>query len=63
MEQYKDFHLTASSDLNTIIEKWQQSLLSERRLSELTGSSYLIDLKELFLFYPTISKKQFQRNV
>lgn len=50
MEQYKDFHLTASSDLNTIIEKWQQSLLSERRLSELTGSSYLIDLKEFISF-------------
>ena len=50
MEQYKDFHLTISSDLKLIIEKWQQSLLSERRLSVLTGSSYLIDLKEFMTF-------------
>lgn len=50
MEQYKDFNQTTSSDLKAIIEKWQQSLLSERRLSLLTGESYLIDLKEFMTF-------------
>ncbi len=50
MEQYKDFHQTVTSDLQTVIEKWQNALLTERRLSRLTADSYLLDVKEFMTF-------------
>ncbi len=49
-EQYKDFCETTTPDVARLIDEWQNSLLSQRRLSDLTGSSYLLDMKEFMTF-------------
>lgn len=42
--------IPVSTDLRAHIDAWQQSLLLERRLSALTGESYLLDMKEFMNF-------------
>lgn len=49
-QEFKPFSVTVSIKLADIISKWQLYLLTERRLSELTGKSYEFDLKEFFDF-------------
>ncbi len=49
-EEYKPLSECVSKRLNDLIEEWQKNLLLERRLSLLTGSSYLIDMKEFMNF-------------
>ena len=58
MEEYKPLSLTVSSKVQNIIKEWQQNLLVERRLSDLTGSSYLRDLKEFFHFLNGFYEKE-----
>ncbi len=50
IQEFKPFSITTSKKLQKYIEDWQAYLLSQRRLSELTASSYLFDLKEFFDF-------------
>lgn len=49
-QEFKPFSITTDKKLQAKINDWQKYLLSERRLSEATGSSYLFDLKEFFSF-------------
>lgn len=49
-EQYKDFQQTTDTKVISAIENWQKHLLLERRLSEKTGESYLMDIKEFMSF-------------
>ncbi len=49
-EQYKDFQLSTDTKVILAIENWQKHLLLERRLSEKTGESYLMDIKEFMSF-------------
>ena len=48
--QFNPFESTATEKVCQIIQKWQEYLISERRLSLLTAESYLEDLKEFFTF-------------
>ena len=49
-EQYKDFQQTTDTKIISAIEDWQKHLMLERRLSEKTGESYLMDIKEFTSF-------------
>lgn len=49
-EQYKPLSLTCTPKLKEVLDDWQKNLLLERRLSELTGEAYLIDMKEFMFF-------------
>ena len=49
-EQYKDFQQTTDTKVISAIEDWQKHLMLERRLSEKTGESYLMDIKEFTSF-------------
>ena len=49
-QEFKSFSVTVSTNLAEIIAKWQDYLLVERRLSDLTAKSYEFDLKEFFDF-------------
>lgn len=49
-QEFKPFSVTVTTNLSKQIDAWQQYLLTERRLSDLTGESYLYDLKEFFDF-------------
>lgn len=49
-QEFKPFEMTTTPKLLEKIQAWQQYLLTERRLSDLTGKSYLFDLKEFFDF-------------
>lgn len=49
-QEFKPFSVTVTTNLSDKIDAWQQYLLTERRLSDLTGKSYLFDLKEFFDF-------------
>ena len=51
MEEYKPLSYTTSKKLKKVITDWQRHLLSERRLADKTGESYLRDLKEFFHFF------------
>ena len=48
--KFNPFESTASEKVRQSIQKWQEYLVSERRLSLLTAESYLEDLKEFFTF-------------
>ena len=48
--QFNPFESTATEKVRQTIQKWQEYLVSERRLSVLTAESYLEDLKEFFTF-------------
>ena len=48
--KFNPFESTASEKVRQAIQKWQEYLVSERRLSLLTAESYLEDLKEFFTF-------------
>ncbi|MBR6232169.1 MAG: site-specific integrase, partial [Alphaproteobacteria bacterium] len=48
--QFNPFESTATEKVRQTIQKWQEYLISERRLSLLTAESYLEDLKEFFTF-------------
>ena len=49
-QEFNPFAVTVDSKLAEYIQKWQDYLLAERRLSPLTASSYQFDLKEFFDF-------------
>lgn len=44
-EEYKPLSVSSDRKLEELILKWHTSLLLERRLSRLTGDSYLIDIR------------------
>lgn len=48
--EYKNFQQTIDAKTAESVERWQQYLLLERRLSEKTGESYLMDIKEFMSF-------------
>ena len=48
--QFNPFESTTTEKVRQTIQKWQEYLISERRLSLLTAESYLEDLKEFFTF-------------
>ena len=48
--KFNPFESTTTEKVRQIIQKWQEYLVSERRLSLLTAESYLEDLKEFFTF-------------
>ena len=48
--EYKDFSQTIDTKVADAVENWQKYLLFERRLSEKTGESYLMDIKEFMSF-------------
>ena len=48
--EFNPFESTTSEKVRQTIQKWQEYLVSERRLSLLTAESYLEDLKEFFTF-------------
>ena len=48
--EFNPFESTTSEKVRQILQKWQEYLISERRLSLLTAESYLEDLKEFFTF-------------
>ena len=48
--KFNPFESTATEKVRETIQKWQEYLISERRLSLLTAESYLEDLKEFFTF-------------
>ncbi len=48
--KFNPFEATATEKVRQSIQKWQEYLVSERRLSLLTAESYLEDLKEFFTF-------------
>ncbi len=49
-EEYNPLIHTCEIKLQQTIEEWQKYLQMDKRLSELTASSYLIDMKEFFHF-------------
>ena len=49
-QEFNPFSVTVSPKLAETIQKWQDYLLAERRLSVLTAKSYAFDLKEFFDF-------------
>lgn len=49
-QEFNPFSVTVTTKLSEEIDAWQKYLLTERRLSDLTGKSYLFDLKEFFDF-------------
>ena len=57
MEEYKPLSYTTSKKLKKINLDWQRFLLSERRLADKTGESYLRDLKEFFHFFSEYNEK------
>ena len=48
--EFNPFESTTSEKVRQTLQKWQEYLISERRLSILTANSYLEDLKEFFAF-------------
>ena len=48
--KFNPFESTTTQKVRQTIRKWQEYLVSERRLSLLTADSYLEDLKEFFTF-------------
>ena len=48
--EFNPFESTTTEKVRQAIQKWQEYLVSERRLSLLTAESYLEDLKESFTF-------------
>lgn len=58
MEEYKSLSLTVSSKLKDVIHSWQKDLCYERRLSQKTVDSYLIDMKEFFHFLNEFFEKE-----
>lgn len=50
MQDIKEFQHLASKEVLADITAWQTWLSAERRLSQHTAQSYLIDLKEFFIF-------------
>lgn len=61
-EEYKPFQQTVTPALFQIIEKWQRNLTMERRLSKLTGESYLMDMKEFMSFLSDYMEKTIELN-
>lgn len=49
-EDYNPLSLTCDTKLNHLLTEWQNNLQADRRLSPLTASSYLIDMKEFMHF-------------
>lgn len=49
-EDYKPFSQTVTPSVKEWIDRWQQNLMLERRLSALTGEAYLMDMKEFMSF-------------
>ena len=49
-QEFNPFESTTTKKVRQTIQKWQEYLISERRLSLLTAESYLEDLKEFFTF-------------
>ena len=49
-EDYNPLNITCDIKLVELIQKWQDNLRLDRRLSEHTASSYFIDLKEFMHF-------------
>ena len=48
--EFNPFESTTTEKLRQTLQKWQEYLTSEKRLSVLTAESYLEDLKEFFTF-------------
>ena len=48
--EFNPFESTTTEKVRQTIQKWQEYLVTERRLSLLTADSYLEDLKEFFTF-------------
>ena len=49
-EDYNPLSLTCDTKLQNILDEWQKNLILDRRLSDKTASSYLIDMKEFIHF-------------
>ena len=49
-QEFNPFAVTIDTELINYVQKWQDYLLAERRLSSLTAKSYLFDLKEFIDF-------------
>lgn len=49
-QEFNPFSVTVDTKLADTIQKWQDYLLAQRRLSPLTATSYAFDLKEFFDF-------------
>lgn len=60
LPEYKPLLLSCTPKLNEVIHVWQENLLLERRLSKLTGESYLIDIKEFMSFLSTHLDKRLE---
>ena len=62
-QEFNPFSVTVTTKLSEKIDAWQKYLLTERRLSDLTGKSYLFDLKEFFdfLFHPKLTSTNLVR--
>ncbi len=50
-EDYNPLSLTCETKLLDVLEDWQKNLRLDRRLSEKTADSYLIDMKEFMHFF------------
>lgn len=55
--EYKNFHQSITPSLKELIDKWQQNLTLERRLSILTAEAYLMDMKEFTSFLSDYMEK------
>ena len=49
-QEFNPLSVSVTTNLQNVIASWQKYLLTERRLSDLTASSYLFDIKEFFDF-------------
>ena len=49
-EEYNPLSETANEEVQKMVNDWYDHLTSERRLSMLTGESYLLDIKTFFHF-------------
>ena len=58
MQDIKEFSFYVDNSVLKQIENWQNWLSSERRMSWHTTQSYLIDLKEFFIFLFNLYKKR-----
>ncbi len=60
--QFNPFESTITTNLHQVVQKWQEYLVSEKRLSLLTAESYLEDLKEFFTFLLDYTGKEAELN-
>ena len=49
-EEYNPLSATVTQEVKDSIDQWYNHLVSERRLSQLTGESYVLDIKAFFHF-------------